>query len=207
MNNTVHLEADYLKEDVTINIIWANIFGIIVLTFSALIFGWIFYLFWPEKIQTIKISNHLIDSQDRLLITIQNIGICFAILLPGIIVHELIHGIFFSIFTKDKFKSIKFGIMPAKKLFSPYCHCKEKLRINTYRLAIIAPLIIMGIIPAIISIIIGNMGLLFWGIIFIVAASGDILIFIKTIKEKNNTWIYDHPTEGGYFVYRKINKE
>jgi hypothetical protein len=65
------------------------------------------------------------------------------------------------------------------------------------------PMIIQGIIPAIISIIIGSTDLLFWGILFIVAGAGDILMFLKTLKEKKDSWLFDHPSEAGYYIYRK----
>jgi hypothetical protein len=44
--------------------------------------------------------------------------------------------------------------------------------------------------------------LLFWVIICIIAACGDILIFHKTIKQKRDSWIFDHPAEAGFFIYK-----
>jgi hypothetical protein len=180
---------------VIVNIIWANVFAILVLVIAIAIFGVPFYLLWNNNI--VLISNPTV--QEWMI----NFVVKFAIFLPGIVLHELIHGLFASIFAKNKFKSVKFGIMPARKLFSPYCHCKEKLRINHYRIVAIMPMIIQGIIPAIISIIIGSTDLLFWGILFIVAGAGDILIFLKTLKEKKDSWLFDHPSEAGYYIYRK----
>ena len=132
------------------------------------------------------------------------VGTLFFILILICVIHELIHGLFFSMLAEGKFKSVKFGIMPAKKLFSFYCQCKEKLRLNQYRIAIIMPLIITGIIPAIVSILIGDNLLFSWSIICILLAGDDILILLKTSKEKKNVWIFDHPTKGGYYVYREL---
>ena len=67
------------------------------------------------------------------------------------------------------------------------------------------PLVILGIVPAVISIITGNLLLLFFGILFTMAAAGDILMFIKLMKEKKDTWIYDSPTDIGFDVYRRGN--
>jgi len=58
-------------------------------------------------------------------------------------------------------------------------------------IVIMMPLIVIGIIPTIISIIIGNPFLLFLGIIFI--TGGDILMFLKTLIQNRDSWIFDHP--------------
>lgn len=180
---------NYIKEEVLIDITRANIFGIIMFIPVLIIFGVPYMLLWHENL-----ANDIRAGNISLILAV--------VLIVGIILHELIHGVFWAAFTKEGFKSIKFGIMPASKLFSPYCHCKEPLKLNHYRLGAIMPLVILGIIPAIIAICIGN---LFWfcvGIFFIIAACGDILIFIKTLKEKNDSLLYDHPSEAGYYIYR-----
>ncbi|GHV09882.1 hypothetical protein FACS189485_22780 [Spirochaetia bacterium] len=195
-------ENDFTKEKVTINIIWANIFGLVVLIIVAILFGIPFYLLWHEKYVNVEIYNPVMNLFDRIKI----IGLYLLIFILLTIMHELIHGISFAMFSQNKFRSIKIGILPAQKLFTPYCHCMEKLKIKHYRIAAVMPLIILGIIPTIISICIGNITLLFWGIILIVVAGGDILIIYKTLKEKEDVWVFDHPSEAGYFIYRPINK-
>jgi len=205
MENEVFLEDNYSKEEIIVNIVWANIFGVFVLIIAILLFGIPFYSLWHEKFINIQIINSIINSSTQIIMAIKYFAIYLLLLFSLIFIHELIHGISFIIFTKNKLKSIKFGFMSVKKLFTPYCHCREKLKIRHYRIAIMMPLIIMGIIPTITSIIIGNIFLLFWGIICIMAACGDILIFLKTLKQKRDSWIFDHPTEAGFYIYKKIN--
>ena len=192
-------EENYVEEKVTINIIWANIFGFIVLAVAIVLYGIPFFLVWLGNPPASGLVNTSMDLQIRLL----NIVIVLIITILGTVAHELIHGIFFTLFAENKFKSVKFGILPASKLFSPYCHCKDKLRRNHYMICSIMPLIIVGIIPAIISIIIGNLILFILGILFTVGAAGDILVFVKLMKEEKDTWVFDSPTDVGYLVYRK----
>jgi hypothetical protein len=201
MRNINFNEENYTKEEVIINIVWANMFGIIIFILALIVFGVPYYLFRYENMSNINVNVNA-DSNNKLLLSFINIGFLFLILLPGIILHELIHGIFFAVFSENKFKSVKFGIMPAKKLFSPYCHCREMLNVKHYQIALIMPLMLLGIIPVIVSIFIGNLLLFFWGLIFIVAGSGDILIWIKTLREKKDSLILDHPSEAGYYVYK-----
>jgi len=195
------VNENYIQEKVIINIIWANIFGIIVFIIALVIFGILFAFLWNVKFA--QETNLLNIPRGNILQSLLFFFIYMLILIIGIILHELIHGIVFARYAKNKYKSIKFGIMPKEKLFSPYCHCKEILRIDHYKMAIIMPTIILGIIPAVISLIIGNIMLLFFGIVFICAGGGDILMLMKILKEKNSDLVYDLPDEAGFIVYRE----
>ena len=125
-------------------------------------------------------------------------------LILGIIIHELIHGVTWARYTDNGFKSIKFGVL--WKMLTPYCHCKEPLRVNHYVMGAIAPAIILGFIPSVISIIIGNFGLLIFGLLFTVVAAGDFLIINLLRKENKDDFVEDHPSEAGCYIYRKIKK-
>jgi len=197
----IFIEENYIKEEVKIGAVWANVFAFIVLAVAVVLFGLPFFMIWLRNVPVNGVINTAMSPQTMLI----NVAIGLSIFVLGCVAHELIHGIFFALFAANRFKSIKFGILPADKLFSPYCHCKEKLRINHYRIGAIMPLVILGIVPAVISIITGNLLLLFFGILFTMAAAGDILMFIKLMKEKKDTWIYDSPTDIGFDVYRRGN--
>ncbi|WP_072052528.1 DUF3267 domain-containing protein, partial [Elizabethkingia anophelis] len=124
----------------------------------------------------------------------------FIILLVGILLHELIHAMFFIFFSKKGIKSIKIGMQ--KDYLMPYCHCKEPLHTNSYIIALIAPCLILGIIPYGIGIITLNLFLLGFGLIFTVLSIGDLLILYYIIKDyRPNSFFKDSPTEvGGEYV-------
>jgi hypothetical protein len=119
----------------------------------------------------------------------------------GIVTHELIHGIFWAIFAKDGFRSIKFGIL--KQYLTPYCHCKEPLKVKHYITGAIMPAILLGFLPLILSLVYGSLGWLFFGIFFTAAAGGDFLMIKLLNKEPKNAWVQDHSSEPGYYIYRK----
>ena len=95
-------------------------------------------------------------------------------------------------------KSIKFGFK--WKFLTPYCHCKEPLKLQHYRIGVAMPLLILGILPSIIAIIIGSGALLTFGIIFSWAAGGDIIALFMLRKLDNNLYVSDHPTEMGFYI-------
>lgn len=121
-------------------------------------------------------------------------------LVLGIVAHELVHGLVWSLFAKRGFRSIRFGVM--WKLLTPYCHCKEPLRVKHYMLGAIAPAIVLGLVPGVVAIITGSKGLLAFGIIFTIAAMGDFLIIRLIWKEDPNAMVLDHPSEAGCYIFR-----
>ena len=125
------------------------------------------------------------------------------ILIASIIIHELLHGTDWIIFTKGKFKSIAFGVV--WQALMPYCTCKEPLRKGHYIVGLVLPFIILGIIPCIIACAIGSIALLLFGCMMIVCAGGDLLILVLILKTglKGDVLFLDHPTDVGLAAFVK----
>src|SRR5215211_6018594 len=81
------------------------------------------------------------------------------VVLLGIVIHELIHGLSWVIFGRKSFSAIKFGFQ--WKTFTPYAHLKEPVEVNAYRLGAFLPGFILGILIYILSLVVGD-GNLFW---------------------------------------------
>jgi hypothetical protein len=125
------------------------------------------------------------------------------VLLAGVVIHELLHGVTWSFFVPGGMRSIRFGIH--WKLLAPYCHCKAPIKVLHYKLGSVMPLFILGILPAFIGIIIGNSMLLLFGILFSWAACGDIISLFMLRSLANHSYVYDHPLKMGF--YRKAGEE
>jgi len=124
------------------------------------------------------------------------------IFVGGIIIHELLHGLTWGYFAPNGLKSIKFGV--EWKFLTPYCHCKEPLKVKHYKIGAAMPLI-MGIIPSIIGLIIGHGGVMFLGILFTGAAGGDMTALYMMQNLDNDTYVSDHPDKMGFI--REIEPE
>ena len=141
-----------------------------------------------------------------------HIGVQFLLNLPlftliwigGIVLHELIHGAFFLLFTKKGLSAVKFGIM--KKPPAPYCHCSEPIQVKHYLLVAVAPALLLGIIPALYSFWIGSFGMLLFGCYFTLAGTGDFLMIKLLWKENRNDYVLDHPSELGYYLLKREEK-
>lgn len=120
------------------------------------------------------------------------------------VVHELIHGISWSIFTPNHFKDIAFGIM--MPYLSPYCTCMAPLTKPRHLFGTVMPLILLGIVPAVIGIAAGIPMVLLMGLLMIDIATGDILIILKilTYKTSAKDVVYmDHPTDAGGVIFER----
>ena len=183
---------NYTKQERTISAIEAYLKSLIFIVPVVLLFATPFYLIWGNPMQSLyDISTSFI----------LRAIICMSIFIAGGILHELIHGITWAKYSRHGMKSIKFGIL--KPSMIPYCHCKEILKANHYRIGVVMPAIITGFFPAILAIIIGSPLLFIFGILFIIGASGDFMILWMLRKEKN-VMVSDHPSKIGYIVYKEM---
>lgn len=182
-------EQGYVRTDLNIGLVKANIVAIVVVIALFAICLPIFYTLNPDSWSAMSIVDFVI------------ILIAYLAL---IVVHELIHGLTWSFFTKNGFKDIEFGIM--RDTLTPYCTCAEPLRKSAYVIGALTPLIILGILPTLLSFAIGSFAMLFVGIIMIASAMGDVLIVLKVLRHKqtsDDVLLYDHPTEAGSVIFER----
>jgi hypothetical protein len=129
-------------------------------------------------------------------------GFMYGTVLFGVLLmipHELIHGLTAMVVGKAKWKDLKFGMMWKK--CAAYCHYGVPLTVAQYRWVTLMPLILLGIIPSILSFILGNSLMLLYGMIGITVAIGDIWIAWLLRKEDGSVKVYDHPSTAGYFLF------
>ncbi len=195
MNEIIDYEG-YILEPRLINLYKATIVSFIFFVLYVALYGVPFGLLWDldGAITVMKNNIHSKDSNVRWIYGI--------VIVAGIAVHELIHGVVFAFFAKKGIKSVKFGIV--WKMLTPYAHCKEPLPIRSYMLGVIMPFILLGFLPGIYAIFTGNLPLLFFAIFFSGAAVGDFMILNLIYKENKDNLVLDHPTEGGCFILKKV---
>lgn len=190
----------FKKELLTFDLVKLNLYGFIASIPIILIYGIPYYLIWSKQfsiaeLKKVNLNNELVE---------YSFGYSFSIvfiMLLGIIIHELIHGITFSFFAKTGFKAIKFGVL--WKMLTPYCHCKEPLLLKHYIIGGIMPAFILGFLPFMYSLLFGNLFWLIFAIFFTVAAFGDFYIIYLLRNESKNSLVLDHPSEVGCFVYKE----
>ncbi len=161
-----------------------NIYGFLMVLPIAIVFTGIFIIFW--NIDQIVLGFH------------EFLGQIIWILVVGIVIHELLHGLTWGIFAKKGLKSIHFGIN--WKYLTPYCHCGEPLKVKQYRLGVVMPLFILGILPFLVSLLLGNGYWFFFSLFFTWSAGGDIIGLWMLRKIKPDQLVSDHPEKMGFYI-------
>ena len=179
----------YRRVELTVSIVKANIFGVVLLLPLLIVGIGLFFL-----------HNHSVSGGLGMLNPILFLVLLFAL----IVVHELIHGLSWSLFAEHHWKDIEFGFM--KQYLTPYCTCGVPLKKGAYIFGALMPLILLGILPVIAGILTGSFGLLLLGIIMADSAAGDIMIVWKILRYRSEaeTIVYiDHPTQAGGVIFEK----
>lgn len=204
-----------------INIPHANLLGLVFLAVVVAVLVPLFNWLWPKKgweslttildVATDQIVHGMSLIEETLPSvpifvfgvtggSIFGIGAVVVIFVLLMIPHEFLHGLTWKLASKGSWQDIKFGIM-WKKLCTPYCHCGKPMQVRHFRLVLLMPLCVLGILPCMLSLCIGSPVLLAYGIVGIVAASGDIWMTWLLRNEDANTRIYDHPSAAGFFLF------
>lgn len=180
------LIAEGYKENIgVISIVKANIMAFVTAGPFAVLSLVIYMLVWREATLNMTLKN----------------GIIFIVaMFASIVVHEMIHGITWSLFCKGKWKSIHFGIMMDS--LTPYCHCKEPLKFGGYILGGLMPFLVLGVGVCTVGILMENFLVTFIGAFNILSAGGDTTIALMLLKYRNAV-IIDHPNECGFIAFTK----
>lgn len=178
----------YKRTDLTVGIVKANVFAILLFIPFGVVFGGLFYLFNRNAEVTFKPGMILF----------------WVFYIVAIVVHEAIHGLSWAANTPNGMKDIEFGIM--WQYLTPYATCKQPLKKGQYIFGALMPLVALGIFPSVISIPFHSFFWLAFGILMSVSAGGDILIVLEILKYKakgKEVFYMDHPTQAGGVIFEK----
>ena len=128
-------------------------------------------------------------------ILIDKFWLALPVFISGVIFHELLHGLTWALFADGGIKSVKFGF--SKMTLTPYCHCKKPIRVKYYICGGLLPVIVLGVVPLLISMLTGNAAFYIFGLFFSLAAASDILICWKVRKLKSDAMVQDFPDKPG----------
>lgn len=126
-------------------------------------------------------------------------GIWFLLLYFGtMFLHEVLHGLGWSIWTKEGWKSIFLGVM--WESLTPYCHCKEPLTPGKYMFGGLLPFVVLGIGLYVLAFSTDSLLLLWLSLFNILGAGGDLAIMLHVFKYRK-AYLLDHPTECGFAAF------
>ena len=176
-----------MKRDLSISFYYANLYGVLApLPFIAL-FAILYIARWGLAAFTFDLLN-----------IFANPLLFVFVLIMGIVLHELIHGVTWMIAGRKSWRAIKIGIL--WWALTPYAHCTEPLEVNAYRVGGVMPAVLLGIVPCFYSVVFGSGGWLAFGILFTLAAGGDMVMLWVLRNVERGKFVEDHPSKVGCLV-------
>lgn len=115
----------------------------------------------------------------------------------GTVLHEALHGVGY-MRGEASWEDVQFGMN--WKALTPFANCQVPMRVQTYRLAVALPGLVLGILPLGVGLTTGYWLATFYGFLMLVAAAGDLLMLWILRVVPVGTWVQDHPSEVGYVI-------
>ena len=115
----------------------------------------------------------------------------------GFILHEIIHGVVWSISSEGGYKSVAFGYDP--NYLKPFCNPTEVITMKQYRIGKALPLI-SAILILLISIILCSFHLMIASLLLTGLCGVDLVILMMIIKEKNTALVINSEYDYGCIV-------
>ncbi len=178
------------SKDLSVSMSKANYWSLLFAIPPAVLFIAVYLLIWGKH--DLQTAWQLIGRRWLIFVLI---------LAAAIFLHEFIHALTWMYFGRKPFSAMRFGFN--LKALSPYAHCNEPMTAHVYRLGALMPGLLLGIIPALAGLISGNGLLMLFGVLFTVAAGGDMLILWLLRQEPASALVMDHPTHAGCLLIQQ----
>lgn len=142
----------------------------------------------------------ILETSGKHIMTDINFGFFMIGMLFYLLLHEVFHGIGYSLFAKDK-KNIKFGIVLEKGVF--YAACQEKLNKKAILISLLFPTIFLSLITFPIGLILNLNWLVIYSIINFSGAIGDLLMTVLIIRAPKDVEYLDYNNDVGVYLISK----
>lgn len=133
--------------------------------------------------------------------TVLQPGIFVPGLLAATILHEGLHALGWMCGGGLRLRSIKFGIQ--WRTLMPSAHARVPIRASASRVGAALPGVVLGVLPAVVAVCIGDGALAVWAWVLTSVASGDALVVWALRHVPGHELVEDHPSRIGCLVIER----
>jgi len=159
----------------------------------------VFMIVWPGELGKpvlVLLSDSVVWTTKVLCVVFISLSVAALIL-----VHEVVHLAGWKAAAQIPFREMKIGLNMTSIV--PYAHTARRMTAHHYRIGVLAPLVILGIVPYIGGLTSGCIWFAWIGILTLFMSSGDFLVLWLIRKVRPTDEVQDHPTKAGCFVWPK----
>jgi len=170
--------------EATVSMLWANLMAFLMIPLAFVLFWLPFHWVW----QAWPFISFLAPS-------IYGVFLVLFVFIFSTVIHELLHAVGFRVAGGIPLSRIKFGF--SWKGMAPFAHCREPLRTSAYRLSVLLPGLVLGILPGFFGVALRLPLLVMWASLMLVAAGGDVAVLWAVRKVPRTAYVLDHPEKVG----------
>lgn len=170
--------------DATISMLWANVIALLAFPLALLMFFVPYRWIWGRGIL-----------EHAFVVNSVTIAAILGIFLLSILMHEWLHVVGFVRVGGAPKTAVRYGF--SWKGLAPYAHCKAPIRATAYRISVMLPGVLLGIVPGLIGVAAGTWWLVLWAILMVIAAGGDAAVLLAMRSVPGDALVLDHPYKAG----------
>ena len=187
---------NYKADDKLLNGLWVNLIAVALFAVFAAIVSFIYYTLWGNPFQEWSFHQRSITSN---LEAIVFGGFVFvAIILGFYLVHEMLQGIIWSRYT-----GVRISLTRVKSM-GRICYCEKPIKLRNYIFGLLLPTIILGLIPTIMGIAVGNLMIACFGLLMLAILGESFCILFLLRNTKSTDFIKPIDSKIGFTIYSPI---
>ena len=172
--------------DRSVSMLAANVYALAFVAPVAAGAVWAFLTLWSSKI-----LNDGLDAWFGAWVAL------LGALVSGALVHELLHALAWRATGVPK-ENVRLGF--SWRALTPFAHADVPMPARDYRIGAVTPGLVLGLAPMLLALTLGWPMLFWFGLLFTVAAGGDVLILWLLRDTPSDALVLDHPTRAGCLV-------
>ena len=185
--------ANYQTIDRSISLLWANLISIGLFVPIFLIPSMIFDWLWGSEPMVTAVE--MLFGKPILL---------FFGFVAFIVLHEMIHGLTWQGLSGGNRGVVEYGVK--WKVLTPYAHLKIPIGLNSYRWGTGMPGLLLGVLPVLIGLGLGDGIIFLIGLFMTASAGGDFTILYLLRNDRTPALVEDHPDNAGCYVLVEITE-
>ncbi|MCA9973908.1 MAG: DUF3267 domain-containing protein [Anaerolineales bacterium] len=179
---TPYGEAAY---DVTPSAAQVTFLAFWLMPFMLLLFLGSYRVFWPE----------LAGAQLR---QPPPLWLMIGLLLAGLLLHEGLHALGFLLAGRAPRSAVRLAFN--RRTLAPAAHCRVPLSLRAYRVAVLLPAVLLGLLPGILGIALGELWITLYGELMTLAATADLVILLAVRHLPPQARVLDHADRAGCWI-------
>ena len=114
-------------------------------------------------------------------------------------VHELLHALGWAAVNRS-LRCVRLGF--DRRTCTPYCACSAPMQRGKYLVGALFPWLLLGIVPAALSVALKNICLLLFALVNVVFAGADTAVALRAMTGRANL-LLDHYERAGFYAFSK----